>query len=76
VGGLGEVIFVDCDRRNFFGVKKVLQNGTFRSLLHGDTTHGLEDSDHPGVPLSYYFADGTMVSTRAKAMLSKRNKPP
>ena len=46
--------------RNFFGVKKVLKKGTFMSLLHGDTTHGMENTDHPGVPTSYYHLSGTM----------------
>jgi len=46
--------------RDFFGVKKVMKNGTFRSLLHGDTTHGLENSASPGVPTSYYHPTGTM----------------
>ena len=46
--------------RNFFGVKKVLLNGTFKSLLHGDTTHGVENTLYPGVPTSYYHLSGTM----------------
>jgi hypothetical protein len=52
--------------RNFFGVKKILQNGSFRSLMHGDTTHGVEDSRQPGIPTSYYHLSGTMgdVMTR------------
>jgi SAM-dependent methyltransferase len=46
--------------RDFFGVKKVLQAGTFRSLLHGDTTHGVENTLHPGVPTSYFHSSGPM----------------
>jgi len=46
--------------RNFFGVKKVLQSGSFRSLLHGDTTHGAENELHPGDPTSYYHPAGSV----------------
>jgi hypothetical protein len=46
--------------RDFFGVKKVLQNGSLRSLMHGDTTHGVEDVGRPGAPTSYYHPSGTM----------------
>ena len=44
--------------RNFFGVKKVLEDRTthLRKLLHGDTIHGIESRDpaRMGQPLSYY----------------------
>ena len=46
--------------RDFFGVKKVLKSGSFRSLLHGDTTHGVENTSDPGVPTSYYHPTGTI----------------
>ncbi len=46
--------------RDFFGVKKVLQKGDFRSLLHGDTTHGVENTTRPALPTSYYHPAGTM----------------
>jgi SAM-dependent methyltransferase len=46
--------------RDFFGVKKVLRSGSFRTLLHGDTTHGVENLDSPGMPISYYHPSGTM----------------
>jgi len=46
--------------RNFFGVKKVLRSGRFLSLMHGDTTHGVEDTAKPGLPISYYHPTGTM----------------
>jgi spermidine synthase len=46
--------------RNFFGVKKVLRNGDFRSLLHGDTTHGVENMSRPAMPTSYYHPRGTI----------------
>jgi SAM-dependent methyltransferase len=46
--------------RDFFGVKKVLRNGTFRTLRHGDTTHGSENTLYPGEPTSYYHPTGTV----------------
>ena len=46
--------------RNFFGVKKILMNGPLRSLRHGDTTHGTENTLHPGEPTSYYHPTGTL----------------
>jgi SAM-dependent methyltransferase len=48
--------------RNFFGVKKVLEDSEtrLRLLLHGDTTHGIEATDEArrGQPLSYYHETG------------------
>jgi hypothetical protein len=48
--------------RNFFGVKKVLDDPDkrLRTLLHGDTIHGLESTDpaRAGQPLSYYYPGG------------------
>jgi spermidine synthase len=47
--------------RNFFGVKKVLEDSEsrLRRLLHGDTTHGIEATDERrGQPLSYYHETG------------------
>jgi hypothetical protein len=45
--------------RNFFGVKKVLEDraSRLRKLLHGDTIHGIESRDpaRMGQPLSYYY---------------------
>ena len=50
--------------RNFFGVKKVLENPAtqLRTLLHGDTTHGIESTDaaRAGQPLSYYYPGGSV----------------
>ena len=46
--------------RNFFGVKKVIEDRTtrLRKLLHGDTIHGIESRDpaRMGQPLSYYHS--------------------
>ncbi|MEI8283158.1 MAG: hypothetical protein WCG75_12185, partial [Armatimonadota bacterium] len=47
-------------RRSFFGVHRVLQNKDYRSLVHGNTTHGRQSS-HPEyreLPLTYYFPTG------------------
>jgi len=50
--------------RNFFGVKKVLDDpeAKLRKLLHGDTIHGMESTDpaRAGQPLSYYFKGGSV----------------
>jgi SAM-dependent methyltransferase len=50
--------------RNFFGVKKVLDEPTthLRKLLHGDTIHGIESTDpaRTGQPLSYYYPGGSV----------------
>jgi hypothetical protein len=50
--------------RNFFGVKKVLDDPTehLRKLLHGDTIHGIESTDpaQAGRPLSYYYPGGSV----------------
>src|ERR1051326_6114990 len=63
--------------RNFFGVKKVVDDQTthLRKLLHGDTIHGIESTepDRAGQPLSYYYPGGS-VSDVVEA-LRARNKP-
>jgi hypothetical protein len=50
--------------RNFFGVKKVLDNPTtrLRELLHGDTIHGMESTEpeRAAQPLSYYYPGGSV----------------
>ena len=50
--------------RNFFGVKKVLDEPDthLRKLLHGDTIHGIESTDpgRVGQPLSYYYPGGSV----------------
>jgi SAM-dependent methyltransferase len=50
--------------RNFFGVKKVLEDPSthLRKLLHGDTIHGIESTDpeRAGQPLSYYYPGGSV----------------
>jgi SAM-dependent methyltransferase len=50
--------------RNFFGVKKVLDDpaANLRKLLHGDTIHGIESTDpaRAAQPLSYYYPGGSV----------------
>jgi hypothetical protein len=50
--------------RNFFGVKKVVDDQTahLRKFLHGDTIHGIEstEADRAGQPLSYYYPGGSV----------------
>jgi SAM-dependent methyltransferase/uncharacterized membrane protein YecN with MAPEG domain len=61
--------------RNFFGVKKVLDDPTLhlRKLLHGDTTHGIESTapGQVGQPLSYYYQGGS-VSDVIQMMRGRR----
>ncbi len=63
--------------RNFFGVKKVLEDreAGLRKLLHGDTIHGMESTDaaRSGQPLSYYYPGGSISDV--VAMLRARGKP-
>jgi hypothetical protein len=68
-----ERVFV---RRNFFGVKKVLDDPSgLRKLLHGDTIHGIESRDpaRMGQPLSYYDARGNVGDV--VGLLRKRERP-
>jgi SAM-dependent methyltransferase len=48
--------------RNFFGVKKVVDDGDRRELLHGDTLHGIESRDPQlaGEPMIYYHREGPL----------------
>jgi SAM-dependent methyltransferase len=63
--------------RNFFGVKKVLDDPEvhLRKLLHGDTIHGIESTDpsRAGRPLSYYYAGGSV--SEVIELLRKRERP-
>ena len=62
--------------RNFFGVKKVLDDRSshLRKFLHGDTIHGIEstDPDRAGQPLSYYYPGGSVSDVIE--MMRGRNK--
>lgn len=46
--------------RSFFGIHRVveLDNGRFHELVHGNTTHGMQDTLNPGEPLTYYTRTG------------------
>lgn len=46
--------------RTFFGVLRVKENRekTFRAIVSGTTSHGLEERAHPEKPLAYYFRSG------------------
>jgi SAM-dependent methyltransferase len=63
--------------RNFFGVKKVLDDPSahLRKFLHGDTIHGIESTDagHAGQPLSYYYPGGSVSDVIE--MMRARHKP-
>jgi len=49
-------------KRNFFGVKRVIDAGNERRLLHGDTLHGVEKRDTAGAgePMLYYHREGPL----------------
>jgi hypothetical protein len=63
--------------RNFFGVKKILDDPSahLRKLLHGDTIHGIESTDpeRAGQPLSYYYPGGSVSDV--VELLRARGKP-
>ena len=63
--------------RNFFGVKKVLEDPAahLRKLLHGDTIHGIESTEpaRAGQPLSYYYPGGSVSDVIV--MMRARGKP-
>ena len=63
--------------RNFFGVKKVLDNPStrLRELLHGDTIHGMESTEpeRAAQPLSYYYRGGSVSDV--VEMLQQRGTP-
>lgn len=48
--------------RSFFGVHRVLETenefGTFHHLVHGNTTHGIQNLRSPRTPLTYYSRQG------------------
>lgn len=56
-------------KRSFFGVHRVLENKDYRSLVHGNTTHGRQ-SMHPeyrDLPLTYYHPTGPIGQIFTKA---------
>lgn len=46
--------------RSFFGVHRVIyhENGRLHELVHGNTTHGIQDMANPGEPKTYYTRSG------------------
>lgn len=46
--------------RSFFGVHRVvfLDNNRFHELVHGNTTHGMQDMQNPSEPKTYYTRNG------------------
>jgi spermidine synthase len=60
-GGERHILFA---ARSFFGVHRVVEDGTFHKLLHGGTVHGLQRRDEmsAGVcePNSYYHRTGPL----------------
>ncbi len=61
-------------RRSFFGVHRVLQSKEYRSLVHGNTTHGRQSSDPKlsTLPLTYYYPTGPIGQIFTKAPLMDR----
>ncbi len=55
----GSVIYTG---RSFFGVHRIVTigNGRFYRLMHGTTTHGMQDRQHPNEPLTYYAHRGPL----------------
>ncbi|MBN9500640.1 MAG: hypothetical protein BGO01_18525 [Armatimonadetes bacterium 55-13] len=53
VNSPGKILLTD---RSFFGVHRVLEraHGRYHELVHGTTTHGIQDTLNPGEPLTYY----------------------
>lgn len=47
-------------KRSFFGVHRVLYSDNYRSLVHGNTTHGRQSNDPAleNLPLTYYHPTG------------------
>ncbi len=56
-------------RRSFFGVHRVLQSKDYRSLVHGNTTHGRQSSyeKYRDLPLTYYYPTGPIGQIFSKA---------
>jgi SAM-dependent methyltransferase len=47
--------------RSFFGVHRVTFQGEgehLHQLMHGNTVHGIQDTRHPDIPLTYYHPTG------------------
>lgn len=55
----GNVIFT---ARSFFGVHRIVtsEKGRYYKLVHGTTTHGIQDREHPTEPMTYYTRNGPL----------------
>ena len=62
--------------RSFFAVHRVLltDHGRFRRLLHGTTVHGMQDTQNPDRPLTYYHPTGPVG--QVFAALAARGQAP
>jgi len=62
--------------RSFFAVHRVLltDHGRFRRLLHGTTVHGMQDTQNPDRPLTYYHPTGPLG--QVFAALAARGQAP
>ncbi|HET9943699.1 MAG TPA: fused MFS/spermidine synthase, partial [Terriglobia bacterium] len=72
LGEKGETVVAT---RNFFGMKRVIDSGGVRKLLHGDTLHGMENlaAESAGKPLIYYHSDGPLGDVLAM-MQNRQNQ--
>ena len=61
-------------RRSFFGVHRVLQSKDYRSLVHGNTTHGRQSSypEYRDTPLTYYYPNGPIGQIFTKSEIMPR----
>jgi len=55
----GNVVFT---ARSFFGVHRIVttDHGRYYKLVHGTTTHGMQDRKNPTEPLTYYSRKGPL----------------
>lgn len=58
VNSVGQQVLLT--RRSFFGEHRVATDpgGRWRRLVHGNTLHGMQDTQNPTVPLTYYHPTG------------------
>lgn len=61
-------------KRSFFGVHRVLENKDYRSLVHGNTTHGRQSilPEYRDLPLTYYHPTGPIGQIFTKAPFMQR----
>lgn len=61
-------------KRSFFGVHRVLESKDYRSLVHGNTTHGRQSTipEYRDLPLTYYHPTGPIGQIFEKAPMMSR----